>query len=126
MIVQGKLLPIEKVRLDNVRLQELYTRLGPNAAEDFISRTMEELAVQLAKLDRNYSAGKIAEVQRIAILTGSLAEQIGMYIVARVAVDVSDLSTRNDDAAFAATVARLGRVGESSLMAVWDMQGLSG
>lgn len=126
MIVQGKLMPLEKVRLDNAHLKALYERLGPNGAEDFISRTMEELAVQLAKLNRSYGAGQLDDVLRIAPLIGSLADQIGMYIVARVALDVVCLSKRNDGAALAATVARLGRVGESSLMAVWDIQGLSG
>ncbi len=126
MIVQGKLTPVEKVRLNNAQLTELYNRLGPTAAEIFISTTMEELAVQLAKLGRVYAAGQIEGVRRAARLVRSLADQIGMQIVARVAEDVADLSGRNDDAAFAATVARLGRVGESSLMAVWDIQGLSG
>lgn len=124
--MQRKLTPSEKVRLDNAHLEELYERLGPNGAEDLISRTMEELAVQLAKLNRNYRAGRLAEVRRVAQVVASLAEEIGMYIVSRVAKDVSSLSTLNDGAALAATVARLGRVGESSLMAVWDIQGLSG
>ncbi|MGB5559606.1 MAG: hypothetical protein WBN04_16545 [Paracoccaceae bacterium] len=119
-------MPVEKVRLDNVHLEELYTKLGPTGAEDFISRTMEELAVQLAKLGRNHSAGRIDEVRKVAVLIGSLSDQIGMSNVARVALDVADLSARNDGAALAATVARLGRIGESSLMAVWDLQGLSG
>lgn len=125
-IVQGKLVPVEKVRLDNIQLTDLYERLGPTGAEDFISTTMEELAVQLAKLNRACSASQIAEVQRVANLISILANQIGMQIVARVADDVSALAGRNDGAAFAATVARLGRVGETSLMAVWDLQGLSG
>jgi hypothetical protein len=125
-IVQGKLVPVEKVRLDNIQLTDLYERLGPTGAEDYISTTMEELAVQLAKLNRACSAGRIAEVQRAANLISILANQIGMQIVARVADDVSGLASRNDGAAFAATVARLGRVGETSLMAVWDLQGLSG
>lgn len=124
--VQGKLTPVEKVRLDNIQLVELYDRLGPIAAEDFISTTMEDLAVQLAKLSRVYHADEIVGVRQVAKQISDLAERIGMQIVADVAADVADLSVRNDGAAFAATVARLERVGETSLLAVWELQGLSG
>ena len=119
-------MPVETVRLDNAFLEELYRQLGSAGAEDFISRTMEDMAVQLAKLGRNHSAGRIEEVRQVAFVIASQADQIGMSIVSRVARDVAELSTRNDGAGFAATVARLGRVGETSLMAVWEMQGLSG
>ena len=124
--VQGKLTPVEKVRLDNIQLVELYDRLGPIAAEDFISTTMEDLAVQLAKLGRAYHADQFTEVRQVAKQICDLADRIGMQIVAHVAADVAELSVRNDGAAFAATVARLERVGETSLMAVWELQGLSG
>ena len=124
--VQGKLTPVEKVRLDSIQLVELYDRLGPIAAEDFISTTMEDLAVQLAKLSRVYHADEIVGVRQVAKQISDLAERIGMQIVADVAADVADLSVRNDGAAFAATVARLERVGETSLLAVWELQGLSG
>lgn len=119
-------MPVEGVRLDSAHLERLYTRLGSAAAEDFLSRTMEDMAVQLAKLGRNHRAGRIEEVRQVALVIAAQADQIGMSIVSRVAGDVEELSTRNDGAALAATVARLGRVGETSLMAVWDMQGLSG
>ena len=124
--VQGKLTPVENVRLDSFQLVELYDRLGPIAAEDFISTTMEDLAVQLAKLSRVYHADEIVGVRQVAKQISDLAERIGMQIVADVAADVADLSVRNDGAAFAATVARLERVGETSLLAVWELQGLSG
>lgn len=124
--VQGKLTPVENVRLDSFQLVELYDRLGPIAAEDFISTTMEDLAVQLAKLSRVYHADQIAGVRQVAKQISDLAERIGMQIVADVAADVADLSVRNDGAAFAATVARLERVGETSLLAAWELQGLSG
>ena len=119
-------MPVEKVRLDNAHLEKLYLQLGAAGAEDFISIAMEDMAVQLAKLGRNYNAGRIDELRQVARVIASQADQIGMSIVSRVARDVAELSTRNDDTALAATVARLGRVGEISLMAVWDMQGVSG
>ncbi|MCB1338182.1 MAG: hypothetical protein KDK10_12270, partial [Maritimibacter sp.] len=55
----------------------------------------------------------------------AVAQQVGMTTLARVGRDVLELSQSYDAAAFGATVARLGRIGESSLMAVWDLQDLS-
>ena len=52
------------------------------------------------------------------------AEGMGMTTFAKVAAQVSDLSKRNDPAALAASLARLVRVGEASLAAVWDLQDL--
>ncbi len=125
-MLQGKLELIEKVRLDNDRLNDLYDRLGPNGADDFISAKMEELAIQLSRLGRDYDAGRLSGTRLAAEQISGLADQIGMVMVARVARDVRGLTQRNDPTALAATVARLERVGETSLMAVWDIQGLSG
>lgn len=119
-------MPSEKVRLNNATLEQLDARLGPNGAEDFIAKRMEELAVQLAKIDRLYRCGRLADLQRSALLVAKLADQIGMQLAARVANDVAALTRRDDGTALAATVARLGRVGEDSLMAVWDLHDLSG
>ena len=52
------------------------------------------------------------------------AEGMGMTTFAKVAAQASDLSKRNDPAALAASLARLVRVGEASLAAVWDLQDL--
>ena len=125
-MLQGKLELSEKVRLDNDRLNELYDRLGPNGAEDFISAKMEELAIQLARLGRDYETGRLSGTRHAAEQINALADQIGMTMVAHVARDVGALTQRNDPTALAATVARLERVGETSLMAGWDIQGLSG
>lgn len=123
--MQGKLNPKEKVRLDNAKLQDLYQRLGPVGAETVISGAMEELAVRLAKASRAYHRGDLSEVQKIAHSICGIADQVGMADLGRVAGDVAALTRRNDGAALAATNSRLVRLGERSLMAVWDLQDLS-
>jgi hypothetical protein len=51
-----------------------------------------------------------------------LADKIGMVTLARVAQDVGLCAGRSDAAALAATLARLTRIGDRSLSAVWDLQ----
>jgi hypothetical protein len=86
---------------------------------------MEELAVRLAKVESCYKKGRLDEMQRAARSMIAISEQIGMETFARVAADVNDLATRDDGTALAATVDRLLRIGQKSLLAVWDLQGES-
>ncbi len=120
-----KLRRLERVRLDRHRLDEIVARFGPHGADDLISRAMEELAVQLAKVHKAYQRAALCEVESAALKIGEVAAHVGMPGFARVAGDVARLARRNDGAALSATVARLGRIGECSLMKVWDLQDLS-
>lgn len=114
--------PAEHVRLDRDRIVELGMRLGPVAAEDLISRTMEDLAVMLARVGRAYMGADLAQLARSAADIRQHAAHIGMTKLARVAADVEALAQARDSAALAAVVDRLSRLGERSLMAVWDLQ----
>ncbi len=116
---------VEQVRLDKNRLSEIVARLGPLGADDLISRTMEELAVQLAKVHKAYQRGSMNEVRNAVRKISEVAAHVGMPGLSSVAGDVRQLLDMRDTAALAATVARLGRIGESSLMQVWDLQDLS-
>lgn len=112
----------EKVRLDHDRLEHLYMQLGPSGAEGVVARAMEELAARLARVERLFKRGELVEMQRAARSMIAISEQIGMETFARVAADVVALSDKGDAAALGACVSRLIRIGEGSLMAVWDLQ----
>jgi len=121
-----KSLPLaEAVVLDKNRLSEIVARLGPLGADDLISRMMEELAVQLAKVHKGFRRGSVNEVREAARKIAEVAAHVGMPGLSRVAGDVRRLAQQRDTAALAATVERLGRIGESSLMQVWDLQDLT-
>lgn len=124
MIIQ--LQPRETARLDKARLAEIVARLGPRGADDMITRGMEELAVQLAKVHRGFARSHLHEIGCAAQQVQQLAHRMGMPDLARVARDAQSLSCTCDGAALAAAVSRLGRLGEASLMKVWDLQDLSG
>lgn len=125
IMVVNKLRPVGTVNVDRERLDQLYAQLGASGAEGVITRAMEELAVRLAKVESCYKKGQLSDMQRAARSMVAISEQIGMTTFATAAGSVNDLADSDDSTALAATVDRLMRTGENSLLAVWDLQGAS-
>jgi len=115
----------EKVRLESDRLAELYAQLGETGAQDVVCRAMEELAVRLARIDEAFRSCKLTALRKGAKGLIGIAEQVGMQRLADVARDVCACAEGPDPVALGATMARLQRVGDRSLTAVWDLQDLS-
>ena len=115
----------EAVRLDPDRLGALYRQLGPANAEDVICRAVEELAVRLAQCDTLWHRGDWSGLRKSVRSLGAISDQVGMNALSRVARDVIQSLDMNDQVATAATLARLLRVGERSLTAVWDLQDMT-
>lgn len=124
MVVE-KLRPEAVAQVDRERLDDLYVQLGTSGADGVVSRAMEELAVRLGRVEKCHKRGEMDELRRAARSMIAISEQIGMQTFASVAKDVSDLASGDDGTALAATVERLTRIGENSLLAIWDMQGAS-
>ncbi len=125
MAVILKLVPGENIQLNQFRLTELRARLGQRRADELVTRAMEEHAVQLAKVHKALGQHRLAEVHTAATSIVEVAHQIGLNCLGRVAGDVASLSVSSDSAALAASASRLSRIGESSLVAVSDLQDLS-
>lgn len=115
----------ESVKLDQNRLAEIIARLGPRGADELISKTMEELAVLLAQVHKSLTKGHANEVQVTARKISEVAAHVGMPTLSVVSQAVSGIAARDDPAGMAALSHRLTRVGEESLMTVWDLQDLS-
>lgn len=115
----------EQVRVDADRLTELCVRLGESGAEEVMCRTMEELAVQLAQIEKEFRRGAVTEMGQLALLIVTGADRIGMQALARVAMDVVQCIDAGDEVALSAVLARLLRIAERSLTAIWDIQDLS-
>jgi hypothetical protein len=116
----------EPVNLDPDRIVVLYAELGQVAAERVLSAAMEDLAVhlvaiQMAVLDRQEQV-----ILRGLDELGRLARQVGMRVLSQVARDLADCVAREDTVAQAAVLARLVRIGDRSLTAVWDLQDMRG
>lgn len=121
----AQLKPNEQVRVDPDQLSGLYADLGEIAAEDIVCRAMEELALRLAHCERLYRNEEWSELRKSSRSLIAIADQIGMTKLAHVANDVTNCIDSKDNAALAATLGRLLRIGEGSLTAIWDLQDLT-
>lgn len=116
----------EPVSVDTKRLSLLYARLGENGAEAVVGQAMEGLAVNLARIRRQYLTGDIMAVSETALAIATTARPVGMPKMADVACSVAECCSHPDMASLGATLARLVRIGDQSLSAIWDLQDLSG
>ncbi|MDP3339479.1 hypothetical protein [Frigidibacter sp.] len=112
----------EGVRLDGDRLVALYAELGEAGAEAVICRAMEDLATALTDLQRLAVARDLAPMPGRARALAQIAGDVGMDSLCRVALDAAECAGRGDVPALAAVLARLVRIGDRSLTAVWDLQ----
>jgi hypothetical protein len=115
----------ENVCVDQDKLGALYAELGEIAAEDVVCRAMEELALRLSHCSRLHTANNYDDLRKCARSLIAISEQIGMLVLARVAADVINTIDSYDRPAVAATLARLLRIGEQSLTAIWDLQDIT-
>ena len=121
----ASLSPHEPAAVDPDRLVQLYERFGAQHGEDLVCRAMEELAVRLGQAGRLYEAGDRVELRHCADILAALADEIGMTALRRVAESVVLCIDSADAVALGAVLARMARVGERSLYAIWDLQDLT-
>ncbi|MBO9453941.1 hypothetical protein J7376_04190 [Paracoccus sp. R12_1] len=110
----------EPVRVDARRVSDIISELGETAAQNVIGLALEQLAVALESTDRALADGDLALAVDHADRLSRLAWQIGLLSLAGVAMDLGALAERRETAALAAVRARLMRVGNRSLTAIWD------
>lgn len=122
----GRLQPEEPARFDPDSLEALCRRIGETRAEAEVARALERISTTLATLDRLKSAEGERHLGNALRALVRDAELIGMTTLARVARSVLDSRAAGDGIAFSATLARLERVGDRSMLAVWDLEDLSG
>jgi len=115
----------EAICLDADRLEEICHQLGYAGGETAICAAMEDLAELLQQAVKKWRRGDLAGLEVTTRQAIGIADRIGMAGLARVAGDVMGLSMGHDGAALAATVARMRRLGEQSLLAIWDRQDLT-
>ncbi|WP_099248073.1 hypothetical protein [Pelagimonas phthalicica] len=120
------LAPIERPSMDARQIETLCKDLGPHAAEDVICRAMEELAHRLCHLQEIAVHGPREDLYKGLRALSAIAEQIGMMGLSDVARHVINCIELGDVVAEAATLARLARMGEGSLTAMWDHNDLLG
>lgn len=110
----------EPVRVDSRRLGDIVTELGETAAQNVIGLALEQLATVLAATDASIRSDNLTEAARQCDLLARLAWQIGLLSLAGVAMDLGACTERREKVAIGAVHARLMRVGNRSLTAIWD------
>lgn len=108
--------------MDHARLEQLVLQLGAQRADQVVSHAMEELAVTLARIEKHNRVGRFEDVRAGIHGLQVIARQVGMTGLNAVCRDALDLIDRHDSPAWGAVLARLVRLGEESLVAVWDLQ----
>lgn len=116
----------EAIKLDSDQLGSLYAQMGETRAETVVCRALEELANRLSLIERSYYRNDAAALAKASKGLIGIADQIGMESLSKVAADVVTLANGTDGPALAAALARLVRLGDRSLTAIWEIQDLNG
>lgn len=119
-----ELTPDEPARFNPECLEELCVKIGEVRAEAEVALALHRISELLPLLDgmlRDDGSGFAAAVDQVC----KDADLIGMATLARVARSVLDSYATANHVALTATLARLDRVGERSIHAVWDLEDLS-
>lgn len=117
-----RLRPQDRVRLDETCLSVLLGQMGAAAAEATVQRAVADLDCRLDQCQRLWRRGDRSGLRKTARAVAAIAAPIGMTGLARVAWDVTVALDRDDPVAVAAVLARLQRIGDLSLCAVWDLR----
>lgn len=115
----------EPVHLNADRLEEICDELGYSGGEEAICLAMESLAVMLHESVTTWRSDDMHALEQVTRQIAGVADRIGMAGLARVSDNVLSLCGGRDTTALAATVARMRRLGEQSLLAIWDRQDLT-
>ena len=116
-------LPAEEVTIDVEPLGAMRRRLGRSGAEAAASRALDSITALLCVLDEPEAPGDAEGLARDAEALAGHAHEVGLPVLSRAARHLADAARRRDPAATGATLARVLRVGEASLEAMWEAQG---
>lgn len=116
----------DPVCVDTNRLNAICDRMGPQGGEVLIGAAMEDVAVLVADAAKAWGRCDLEGLRAGGGQIASVAERLGLMTLSNVARSVAELCDASDDAALAANVARLVRLGEQSLIAIWEAQDMSG
>jgi len=114
--------PLEGVSIDPACLALLREAGGPSHVDRMIGESLEDLALGLSRLAGAYRSDRLDDLSDEAVALGKIAARIGLERMARVAFTVAALAKGSDAVALSANLARLMRLGNDALSAIWDLQ----
>lgn len=118
--------PEEPARFNPERLEHLCDEIGEIRAEHEVASALQAINAHLQDIRRIHPVRARADLMRPVLNLAAASDRIGMATLARVARDVLACIGSGDQVALAATHARLLRVGERSIHAIWDLEDVTG
>ena len=109
------LIPRETAVIDRAKLARLGRTMGRDAAARIAERAIEEVAERICAIELAWRTSDFVRLGKTARALIAISEQIGMVGVAEVSTDICTTLANRDEAALAAVVSRLVRVGDHSL-----------
>ena len=116
----------EPARFNPGQLEKLCERLGELRAEAEVAHALDRISALLDEVGRISASGDHLHLEEVLAALVRDAQMIGMATLARVGRDVLDCIDSGDRIALSATLARLMRVGDRSIHAIWDLEDVSG
>lgn len=113
---------VEGISIDPACLAILRQTGTPGQSDRMIGEALEDVALGLTRVARAYREDRFADISTESIAIGDLCKRIGLERLARVAYTVSALAKGSDPVALSANLARLMRLGNDTLRAIWDLQ----
>ncbi len=120
------LVPRDDPQINPAPIARLFAEKGDAAAEHVIGSAMDRLTERLTRAEGLHRECRFGDLARLARSMVGVAEEIGFRGVALAAAQVCDCALSRDPTALAATMARLSRMTEQSLAAVWDLDPAGG
>ena len=108
------------------QLELLCDRLGEQRAEAEVAYALYRLATLLDQIAPLKQTGDHRALETLLAALVRDARMIGMATLAQAGRHVLDCLESGDTVALAATLARLERVGDRSIHAIWDLEDVSG
>ena len=121
----AKLRVEERVRFDPMRLDALCHDLGEEGAERVIAQGLEQIALKVAQIAALWQTQDREEILLCGKSLVRVADRIGMETLAEVARDVQICAEDGNVVALGATIARLSRIGDQSVNAIWTLEDIS-
>ena len=110
----------ENVRVDNGRVRDIVTELGEVAAGGVLQVALEQMAMAVQGLRDDAGQGDMRAVIRNGERLSRLAMQVGLVSLADVARCVANCACAGDIVALGATLSRMERVANISLIEIWE------
>jgi len=111
----------EVARFDPARLEKLCREKGEAKAEAEAAEALSVIGKLLRNMAPDANGANNGQLARYIDTLQNSADRIGMSTLARVAGDVRTCIESGDHVALSATLARLHRVGDRSIHAIFDL-----